>query len=94
MLEEARELHLQLAEFTGGRSLVSEPFQGSQMNSPSNDSTENAQWESVHICPRCGHALNLAEIDLKTITTGIVECPKCHWEGPIEIKVSDLNGEL
>ncbi len=27
-------------------------------------------WESVHICPKCGFALNLSEIDMRTITTG------------------------
>ena len=64
------------------------------MNSPPDNPTAKAQWESVHICPRCGHALNLEDIDLRTITTGIVECPKCHWEGPVEIRVADLNAKL
>ncbi len=45
--------------------------------------------ESVHICPRCGHILNLDQIDLKTITSGIVECPMCDWVGPIEIQVAN-----
>ena len=67
---------------------------GILMNSPSDKSTKKARWESVHICPRCGHALNLEDIDLRTITTGIVECPECRWEGPIEIRVIDLNGAL
>ena len=62
------------------------------MNSPPNNPITNAQWESVHVCPRCGHFLNLEKIDLRTITTGIVECPECHWEGPIEIRVADLSG--
>ena len=63
------------------------------MNSPPDNPTEKVQWESVHIRPRCGHVLNLEEIDMRTITTGIVERPKCHWEGPIEIQVADLNGD-
>ena len=60
------------------------------MSSPPNNPAENARWESVHICTRCGHAINLEEIDLRTITTGIVGCPKCYWEGPIEIQVANL----
>jgi hypothetical protein len=43
--------------------------------------------ESAHVCPRCAHVLNLADIDLKAITTGIVECPNCDWSGPIEIQI-------
>ena len=61
------------------------------MDSPHDNPNEIAQWESVHICPRYGHILNLEEIDLRTITTGIVECPKCQWEGPVKIRVADLN---
>lgn len=64
------------------------------MNLPPNNPTGEARWESVHICPHCAHALNLEEIDLRAITTGIVECPKCFWQGPIQIGVIDLNGEL
>lgn len=61
------------------------------MNSPPNNPTENARWESVHICTGCGHALNLEEMDLRAVTTGFVECPNCHFEEPIEIRVADLN---
>jgi hypothetical protein len=37
----------------------------------------------------CGFALNLAEIDLRTITTGIVDCPRCDWAGPVEIHIAE-----
>ena len=63
------------------------------MNSPPNNPVNNAHFESVHICQRCGHILNLDAIDLRTITTGIVECPKCGWHGGIEIQISEVNGE-
>jgi len=45
------------------------------------------QWESVHVCPKCGHFINLSEIDLRTVTTGIVDCPRCEWVGQIEIQI-------
>jgi hypothetical protein len=35
--------------------------------------------------------LNLAKIDLKTITTGIVECPRCEWIGPVEIQIAEAD---
>ncbi len=53
------------------------------------NSDEKRHWESVHICPKCEHVINLAEIALKAITTGIVSCPNCDWSGPIEIRVID-----
>jgi transcription elongation factor Elf1 len=46
-------------------------------------------WESVHVCAGCGHSINLAELDLRAVTTGIVNCPSCDWSGQIEIQVID-----
>jgi hypothetical protein len=48
---------------------------------------EGQHWESVHVCPSCSHTINLAEIDLRAITTGIVSCPHCEWSGAIAIKI-------
>ena len=45
------------------------------------------QWESVHLCPKCGHALNLELTDLEAVTSGIVTCPKCDWSSPINLKI-------
>jgi hypothetical protein len=49
-------------------------------------------WESVHVCPKCGYKLNLSDIDLKGITTGIVPCPDCGRSGPIHIQIVDGDG--
>ena len=43
--------------------------------------------ESAHVCRKCDHAINLAEMDLRSITTGIVVCPKCDWSGAVEIRI-------
>lgn len=59
------------------------------MSAPTPPPGNKKHWESAHLCPRCGHVLNLADIDLKTVTTGIVDCPNCDWSGPIEIKIVD-----
>jgi predicted RNA-binding Zn-ribbon protein involved in translation (DUF1610 family) len=50
---------------------------------------DGQSWESVHVCPNCGRVINLAELDLRAITTGIVPCPSCDWSGQIEIQVVD-----
>lgn len=47
------------------------------------------RWESVHVCPRCTRATDLANLDFQTITTGIFQCTHCDWSGPIEIQVVD-----
>jgi predicted RNA-binding Zn-ribbon protein involved in translation (DUF1610 family) len=52
---------------------------------PENSGVE--QWESVHRCPKCGHVVNMADIDLRAISTGIIACPKCDWSGPVTIEI-------
>jgi hypothetical protein len=36
---------------------------------------------------------SFSEIDLRTVTTGIVECPRCEWVGPIEIQIAEVDEE-
>jgi predicted RNA-binding Zn-ribbon protein involved in translation (DUF1610 family) len=57
------------------------------MTAHASDDREWQHWESVHVCPNCGNVINLAELDLRAITTGIVTCPSCDWSGQIEIEV-------
>ena len=45
------------------------------------------QWESVNQCPKCGHPVNLGEIDLRAISTGMIVCPNCEWSGPVHIEI-------
>jgi hypothetical protein len=35
--------------------------------------------------------IDLANIDLKAITTGMLTCPKCDWSGPIGIEIVDAD---
>jgi predicted RNA-binding Zn-ribbon protein involved in translation (DUF1610 family) len=61
-----------------------------EIMSSSDTVPENGQaWESAHVCPNCGHVINLAELDMQALTTGIVTCPSCDWSGQIEIQVVD-----
>jgi len=59
------------------------------MKSDAEDEIIRPNWESVHVCPGCGHVINLADLDMRAITTGIVTCPSCDWSGQIEIQIAD-----
>jgi len=45
------------------------------------------EWNSAHVCPRCGFPIDLEALGLRGGTTGLVTCPKCEWSGPIEIRI-------
>jgi hypothetical protein len=48
-------------------------------------------WESAHVCPKCDFAIALSTLEMGAVTTGLVTCPRCDWEGRIEIEVVDAN---
>lgn len=54
---------------------------------PLRDDAGSDTWESVHKCPRCDFELNVEDIDLKGATTGIAACPKCGWEGQVNLQI-------
>ena len=58
-----------------------------KMDAQQRDTSVIKRWDAAHKCPRCCHALRLADFDLKAVTTGIVACPNCDWSGPIEIQI-------
>jgi len=53
---------------------------------PEND-TPGKQLEHVHVCPKCDLVLGPEEIELCSIVTGILTCPKCGWSGPINLQI-------
>lgn len=57
------------------------------MGQKSPDADEKEQWESVHKCPSCDYELNIEDIDLRGATTGIAACPRCGWEGQINLQI-------
>jgi hypothetical protein len=42
---------------------------------------------SAHVCPECGLSIELKDIGLTEVTTGLITCPKCDWSGQIEIEI-------
>jgi hypothetical protein len=39
------------------------------------------------VCPECGLSIELKDIGLTEVTTGLITCPKCDWSGQIEIEI-------
>jgi predicted RNA-binding Zn-ribbon protein involved in translation (DUF1610 family) len=60
---------------------------GNSMSLQPPDTNGQQQWESVHQCPKCGHTVNLGEMDLRAISTGMIVCPRCEWSGPVRIEI-------
>jgi transcription elongation factor Elf1 len=52
---------------------------------------DRTRWESVHECPRCGHPVRLANLDLKAVTSGVVTCARCGLTGSINIQIVVLD---
>jgi hypothetical protein len=48
------------------------------MKAKAGDENAVQSWESVHVCPSCGHIVNLAELDLRAIT--MVSLTNCQAE--------------
>lgn len=60
------------------------------MNGSEGKQTDRSKlWVSVHQCPNCHHSVDLGALDLGSVTSGVVSCPKCEWAGRIEIRVVD-----
>lgn len=58
-----------------------------KMDAQQIDTSAIKRWDAAHECARCCHALRLADMDLRAVTTGIVACPNCDWSGQIEIQI-------
>lgn len=57
------------------------------MGQPSPMPQGPTQWRSATVCPKCRYALDLENLDLLAITTGMATCPKCGWTGYIDIEI-------
>jgi predicted RNA-binding Zn-ribbon protein involved in translation (DUF1610 family) len=92
-LQTAREIGVDPEKGSGGKpqpvfGRICSPLTiGNSMSLQPPDTNGQKQWESVHQCPKCGHTLNLGEMDLRAISTGMIVCPRCEWSGPVRIEI-------
>lgn len=43
----------------------------------------------LHICTHCGYPRRREEIGDRELSSGIVHCPKCDSDGPLNIEIRD-----
>ena len=44
----------------------------------------------IHACIHCGHSRRREEVEDREISSGILHCPKCGIDGPLNVEVQDL----
>ena len=44
----------------------------------------------LHTCIHCGHSRRREEVGDREISSGILHCPKCGIDGPLNVEVQDL----
>lgn len=44
----------------------------------------------VHVCVHCGHARRREEVDSREVGSGILRCPKCGRDGPLNLEFRDF----
>lgn len=61
------------------------------MNDMNNDALgkSDAGLIHVHICIHCGHPRKREEVGDRELSSGIVHCPKCGTDGPLNIEIQD-----
>jgi predicted RNA-binding Zn-ribbon protein involved in translation (DUF1610 family) len=45
----------------------------------------------VHVCVRCGSAIRREELEGRAHVTGIFTCPKCGFEGPLNLEIREVD---
>ena len=43
----------------------------------------------VHACIHCGHPRLREEIENREINSGILHCPKCDLDGPLNVEIRE-----
>ena len=41
----------------------------------------------VHVCVHCGSIFRREDFEGRAITSGLFTCPKCGYEGPLNIEI-------
>lgn len=63
---------------------------GKSEASGSTSPQDEANLVHVHVCIGCGHIRRREQIDGREIGSGILTCPKCNREGPLNVEVRNL----
>lgn len=44
----------------------------------------------VHVCVHCGYARRREEVDSREVGSGILQCPKCGRDRPLNLEYRDF----
>lgn len=61
-------------------------------SSPTNGHPDQSEsgvtsWENVHVCQTCGYAIDLSELGLGELTSGLAACKECGSSGQINVHI-------
>lgn len=59
------------------------------MTSEDNADQCDALLAHLHVCIHCGHPRKREEIGDREVSSGILHCPKCGFDGPLNIEIRD-----
>ncbi|MGB6134283.1 MAG: hypothetical protein WBG54_21080 [Acidobacteriaceae bacterium] len=60
------------------------------MSSEDNADQREALLAHLQVCIHCGHSRKREEIVDREVNSGILHCPKCGFDGPLNIEIRDL----
>lgn len=60
------------------------------MNSEDALDSRDSNLIHLHTCIHCGHSRHREEVGEGEINSGIIHCPKCGIDGPLNIEIRDF----
>ena len=60
------------------------------MNNKDASDENDSSLVHLHICTHCGHARKREEVGDREVSSGIVHCPKCGIDGPLNIEIQNF----
>ena len=55
---------------------------------------DGAELTHLHVCVHCGHPRRRKEVEGLEVNSGILHCPSCGLDGPLNIEVRRFPGDL
>gem|GEM_PF-958512 len=55
----------------------------------SNSNEDKRELNHFHVCVHCGSAFRREEYEGRALTSGVYLCPKCGFEGPLNVVIRE-----
>jgi hypothetical protein len=53
-------------------------------------SEHRTEYIHLHICIHCGHPRGREQVEVLEVSSGILHCPKCGVDGPLNIDIREI----